>query len=61
MQIDQFSRREFIALLAGTAAGSALGAQRRIPRVAVLFLGYPDPTIFESGFRTGLRGLGGEY
>jgi ABC-type uncharacterized transport system substrate-binding protein len=61
MQVDQFKRREFLALLAGTAAGwpmSSLGAQGKIPKVAVLFLGYPDPAIFESGFRTGLRHLG---
>src|SRR4029079_13569494 len=56
-------RREFITLLSGAATGwpiSVLGAQGKIPRVAVLFLGYPDPSIFETGFRDGLRNLGYE-
>ncbi len=35
-------------------------AQSKIPRVAVLFFGYPDPSIFEQGFRRGLRNLGYE-
>jgi ABC-type uncharacterized transport system substrate-binding protein len=55
-------RREFIMLIGGVATGwpiSVLGAQGKIPRVAVLFLGYPDP-IFEKGFRDGLRNLGYE-
>src|ERR1700736_3290141 len=58
----QMRRREFITLL-GSAAGwpiSVLGAQGKIPRVAVLFFGYPDPSIFEPGFRLGLRNLGYE-
>jgi ABC-type uncharacterized transport system substrate-binding protein len=56
-------RREFICLLGSAAAGwpiSGLGAQGKIPRVAVLFFGYPDPSIFEKGFREGLRNLGYE-
>ncbi len=56
-------RREFITLLGSAATGwpiSVLGAQGRIPRVAVLFFGYPDPSIFETGFRDGLRNLGYE-
>jgi len=56
-------RREFITLLGRAAAGwpiSVLGAQGKIPRVAVLFFGYPDPSIFEPGFRHGLRILGYE-
>ena len=53
-------RREFITLLGSAVTGwpiSVLGAQGKIPRVAVLFLGYPDPSIFETGFRDGLRNL----
>jgi putative ABC transport system substrate-binding protein len=56
-------RREFITLLGSAVTGwpiSVLGAQGKIPRVAVLFLGYPDPSIFETGFRDGLRNLGYE-
>src|SRR6266446_2694709 len=56
-------RREFITLLGSAVTGwpiSVLGAQGMIPRVAVLFLGYPDPSIFETGFRDGLRNLGYE-
>jgi putative tryptophan/tyrosine transport system substrate-binding protein len=56
-------RREFITLLGSTAIGwsiSAPGAQGKIPRVAVLVFGYPDPSIFETGFRNGLRDLGYE-
>jgi putative tryptophan/tyrosine transport system substrate-binding protein len=56
-------RREFIALLGGAATGwpiSVLAALGKIPRVAVLFFGYPDPSIFETGFRDGLRNLGYE-
>jgi putative ABC transport system substrate-binding protein len=56
-------RREFISLLGSAAAGwpiSVLGAQGKIPRVAVLFFGYPDPLIFEKGFRNGLSNLGYE-
>ena len=56
-------RREFISLLGSAAAGwpiCVLGAQGKIPRVAVLFFGYPDPSIFEKGFRDGLRNLGYE-
>jgi putative ABC transport system substrate-binding protein len=56
-------RREFITLLGSAAAGwpvSVLGAQGRIPRVAVLFFGYPDPSVFEQRFRQGLRNLGYE-
>jgi putative ABC transport system substrate-binding protein len=56
-------RREFITLLGSAVTGwpiSVLGAQGRIPRVAVLFFGYPDPSIFETGFRDGLRNLGYE-
>lgn len=56
-------RREFITLLGSAAAGwpvAVLGAQAKIPRVAVLFFGYPNPSIFEQGFRQGLRNLGYE-
>src|SRR5258705_5785461 len=56
-------RREFITLLGSAVTGwpiSVLGAQGKIPRVAGLFLGYPDPSIFESGVRDGLRNLGYE-
>jgi putative tryptophan/tyrosine transport system substrate-binding protein len=57
-------RREFITLLGSAATGwptSMLGAaQGKIPRVALLFFGYPDPSIFEKGFRDGLRNLGYE-
>ena len=56
-------RREFITLLGSAVTGwpiSVLGAQGKIPRVAVLFLGYPDPSIFEKGFRDGLWNLGYE-
>src|SRR5258705_12815861 len=56
-------RREFITVLGSAVTGwpiSVLGAQGKIPRVAVLFLGYPDPSIFEMGFRDGLRNLGYE-
>ena len=54
-------RRQFISFLGSAVAGwpiSVLGAQGKIPRVAVLFLGYPDPSIFEKGFRDGLSNLG---
>lgn len=56
-------RREFISLLGIAATGwpvSVLGAQGKIPNVAVLFFGYPDPLIFEKGFRDGLSNLGYE-
>jgi putative tryptophan/tyrosine transport system substrate-binding protein len=56
-------RREVITLLGSAAAGwpiSVLGAQGKIPRIAVLFFGYPEPSIFEQGFRLGLRNLGYE-
>jgi ABC-type uncharacterized transport system substrate-binding protein len=56
-------RRQFISFLGSAVAGwpiSVLGAQGKIPRVAVLFFGYPDPSIFEKGFRDGLSNLGYE-
>jgi putative ABC transport system substrate-binding protein len=60
----KLNRREFITFLGSAAIGcpiSVLGAaQGKIPRVAVLFFGYPDPSNFEKGFRDGLRNLGYE-
>jgi putative ABC transport system substrate-binding protein len=56
-------RREFIALLGGTAAVwpvAAIGEQSKVARIGVLLLGYPDPSIFMMGLRAGLRDLGYE-
>lgn len=54
-------RREFITLLGSAAAGWPASVRGgKIPRVAVLFFGYPDPSNFEQGFRQGLRNLGYE-
>jgi hypothetical protein len=37
-----------------------VNVQGKIPKVAVLSFGYPDPSILEPGFRHGLRNLGYE-
>jgi putative tryptophan/tyrosine transport system substrate-binding protein len=54
-------RREFITLLVSAATGwpvSGLAGQGKPPKIGVLVLGYPDPSIFVRGFRDGLRDLG---
>jgi ABC-type uncharacterized transport system substrate-binding protein len=59
----RMKRREFIFVLGSAAAGwpmSVLGTKGNIPRIGVLFFGYPDPSIFERGFKDGLRSLGYE-
>jgi putative ABC transport system substrate-binding protein len=56
-------RREFIAVLGGAAATwpfAAFAEQRKVARIGVLLLGYPDPSIFMMGLREGLRDLGYE-
>jgi putative ABC transport system substrate-binding protein len=54
-------RRDFIALF-GTAATAwplgVLAAPGKVPKIGVLLLGYPDPSVFMMGFRLGLRDLG---
>jgi putative tryptophan/tyrosine transport system substrate-binding protein len=54
-------RREFITLLGGATAArplSAFGTSGRIAKIGILFLGYPDPTVFLNGLKAGLRDLG---
>jgi putative tryptophan/tyrosine transport system substrate-binding protein len=56
-------RREFITLIGGVATGwpvSVLGAARGKLTIGMLFLGYPDPETFLTGFRKGLSDLGYE-
>ena len=56
-------RREFIGLLGSAAAAGpfvALAEQGKVARIGVLLLGYPDPSIFMTGLREGLRDLGYE-
>jgi ABC-type uncharacterized transport system substrate-binding protein len=54
-------RREFIMLLGGVAGArplSAFAAQGKTAKIGVLFLGYPDPTVFLNGLKAGLYDLG---
>src|SRR5262245_26659911 len=49
-------------MLLGGVAGvwplSVFAAQGKVARIGVLFLGYPDPTVFLNGLKAGLRDLG---
>ena len=61
MPIEQMKRREFITFIGGAATAwpiSALARQGGIARIGVLVLGYPDPSIFMTGLKDGLRDLG---
>jgi len=54
-------RRDFITLVGGSAAARPLGAraqQPKVPRIAVLVAGNPDPAPFWRLFREALRDLG---
>ena len=56
-------RRDFIALLGSVAIArplSVLAEQGKVAKIGVLFLGYPDPSLFIKGLREGLRDLGYE-
>src|SRR3974377_6058 len=56
-------RREFITLMGGAVAAwpfSVLAERRRVAKIGILVLGYPDPSIFIRGLREGLRDLGYE-
>jgi putative tryptophan/tyrosine transport system substrate-binding protein len=56
-------RREFIALLGSAATAwplSVLAAQGKFAKIGVLLLGYPNPSVFITGLRQGLRDLGYE-
>jgi putative tryptophan/tyrosine transport system substrate-binding protein len=56
-------RRDFIALLGSAATAwplSVLAGQGKVPKIGVLLLGYPNPSIFIMGLREGLRDLGYE-
>jgi putative ABC transport system substrate-binding protein len=52
-----------MGLLVGAAAAwpfAALAEQGKVARIGALLLGYPDPSIFMTGLREGLRDLGYE-
>jgi putative tryptophan/tyrosine transport system substrate-binding protein len=53
-------RRDFISLLGAAAAWplTAFAAPGKIAKIGVLFLGYPDPTVFLNGLEAGLHDLG---
>ncbi len=54
-------RRDFITLIGGGAAAwplTAFAAPGKIAKIGVLLLGYPDPTVFLNGLKTGLHDLG---
>jgi putative tryptophan/tyrosine transport system substrate-binding protein len=54
-------RRDFIALLGSAATAwplSVLAGQGKVPKIGVLLLGYPNPSIFIMGLLEGLRDLG---
>jgi len=56
-------RRGFITFLGGAAAArpaAALARQGKTAKIGVLFLGYPNPSIFLKGLKDGLRNLGYE-
>src|SRR5436309_11234258 len=61
MQFDQLRRREFIALLGGSAAFLPLAAraqQPKVPTIGALVIGNISPEEFWREFRQGLRDLG---
>ena len=62
MQSDQPHRREFVALLCGTAAAWPFLARAqqpsRAPRIGFLFYGAPELALEIDAFRQGLRELG---
>jgi putative ABC transport system substrate-binding protein len=63
MQFGQLKRRDFITLIGGVFTAwplSALAEQGKVAKIGVLILGYPDPSLFISGLREGLRDFGYE-
>jgi putative tryptophan/tyrosine transport system substrate-binding protein len=63
MQFNRLKRREFITLLGGAATAlpfSVLAEQGKVAKIGGMLLGYPDPSLFVSGLREGLRDFGYE-